>query len=56
MCSFWDRIRYPWGSSAAATPRACTIRRLGRRANGGIFKTTDGGKTWKKLTTGLPAG
>ncbi len=23
--------------------------------NGGIFKTTDGGQTWKKLTTGLPA-
>ncbi|MEZ5315892.1 MAG: hypothetical protein R2752_00675 [Vicinamibacterales bacterium] len=24
--------------------------------NGGIFKTTDGGRTWTKLTNGLPAG
>ena len=24
--------------------------------NGGIFKSTDGGKTWNKLTKGLPAG
>jgi photosystem II stability/assembly factor-like uncharacterized protein len=25
-------------------------------ANGGIFKTTDGGRTWRKLSKGLPAG
>ncbi len=25
-------------------------------ANGGIFKSNDGGKTWNKLTKGLPAG
>ena len=24
--------------------------------NGGIFKTTDGGRTWRKLTKGLPSG
>ena len=27
---------------------------IGGGPDGGIFKTTDGGKTWKKLTNGLP--
>jgi photosystem II stability/assembly factor-like uncharacterized protein len=41
--SFWQRIRYPWVLTSGGP-------------NGGIFKTVDGGKTWKKLTTGLPTG
>ncbi len=41
--AFYQRERLPW-------------RFNGGSANGGIFKTTDGGKTWVKLTHGLPAG
>lgn len=40
---FWQRLRQPWRFDSGGP-------------NGGIFKTTDGGKTWKKLTKGLPAG
>ncbi|HEX8904895.1 MAG TPA: hypothetical protein VF771_08660, partial [Longimicrobiaceae bacterium] len=41
--------RTPW--SFAAGPDATDGRDLG-----GIFKSTDGGQTWRKLTTGLPTG
>jgi photosystem II stability/assembly factor-like uncharacterized protein len=41
--SFWGRDRTPY-QLTSGTP------------NGGIFKTTDAGKTWRKLTKGLPAG
>ncbi|MBV6426478.1 MAG: hypothetical protein KIPDCIKN_00990 [Haliscomenobacter sp.] len=41
--AFYERIRYPW------------VFYSGGNA-GGIFKTTDGGKTWAKLTQGLPPG
>jgi photosystem II stability/assembly factor-like uncharacterized protein len=41
--SFWQRIRQPWRFDSGGP-------------NGGIFKTTDAGKTWTKLTKGLPAG
>jgi photosystem II stability/assembly factor-like uncharacterized protein len=40
---FWQRLRQPWRFDSGGP-------------NGGIFKTADGGKTWKKLTKGLPAG
>ncbi|HEX3880311.1 MAG TPA: hypothetical protein VHW24_25185, partial [Bryobacteraceae bacterium] len=40
--AFYERIRRPW--------------RFDRGPNGGIFKTTDAGKTWTKLTDGLPNG
>jgi photosystem II stability/assembly factor-like uncharacterized protein len=41
--AFYQRLRLPW-------------RFDGGGPNGGIFKTTDGGRTWKKLTRGLPSG
>jgi photosystem II stability/assembly factor-like uncharacterized protein len=41
--SFWQRLRQPWRFDSGGP-------------NGGIFKTIDGGKTWKKLAKGLPAG
>jgi photosystem II stability/assembly factor-like uncharacterized protein len=40
---FWQRLRQPWRFDSGGP-------------NGGIFKTTDGGKTWTKLTNGLPPG
>jgi len=41
--TFWQRLRQPWRFDSGGP-------------NGGIFKTTDGGKTWTKLTKGLPTG
>jgi photosystem II stability/assembly factor-like uncharacterized protein len=41
--AFWERIRMPH-------------RFLSGGPNGGVFKSTDGGATWAKLTRGLPAG
>gem|GEM_PF-380946 len=40
---FWQRLRRPWRFDSGGP-------------NGGIFKTTNGGKTWRKLTNGLPEG
>ncbi len=40
---FWQRLRRPWRFDSGGP-------------NGGIFKTKDGGQTWRKLTTGLPGG
>ncbi len=41
--TFWQRLRLPWRFDSGGP-------------NGGIFKTTDGGKTWTKLSQGLPLG
>lgn len=41
--AFYDRLRKPWTFTSGGP-------------NGGIFKSTDGGATWKKLTAGLPSG
>jgi photosystem II stability/assembly factor-like uncharacterized protein len=41
--SFWQRLRQPWYFESGGP-------------NGGIFKTTDGGRTWAKLAKGLPSG
>jgi photosystem II stability/assembly factor-like uncharacterized protein len=41
--AFWQRLRQPYRFDSGGP-------------NGGIYQTTDGGKTWKKLTAGLPAG
>ncbi|MCI0435119.1 MAG: hypothetical protein L0271_15980 [Gemmatimonadetes bacterium] len=40
---FWERLRFPY-------------RFLSGGSNGGLFKSTDGGNTWTKLTRGLPPG
>jgi photosystem II stability/assembly factor-like uncharacterized protein len=41
--AFYHRLRQPWTFHSGGL-------------NGGIFKSTDGGATWSKLTNGLPAG
>ncbi|NQW03065.1 MAG: hypothetical protein HQ485_03470 [Acidobacteria bacterium] len=41
--AFYQRLRRPYRFDSGGP-------------NGGIFKTTDGGRTWRKLTTGLPEG
>jgi photosystem II stability/assembly factor-like uncharacterized protein len=41
--SFWQRLRRPWRFDSGGP-------------NGGIFKTTDAGRTWTKLIQGLPQG
>ena len=41
--SFWQRLRQPWRFDSGGP-------------NGGIFKTTDAGKSWVELTQGLPKG
>lgn len=41
--AFYERLRLPWRFNSGGL-------------DGGIFKTTDGGKSWKKLTRGLPTG
>jgi hypothetical protein len=41
--AFWQRLRRPWRFDSGGP-------------NSGVFKTTDGGRTWTKLVEGLPAG
>ena len=41
--ALYHRLRQPWHFHSGGEA-------------GGIYKTTDGGKSWKKLTSGLPAG
>ncbi len=41
--AYWERLRRPHRFDSGGP-------------NGGIFKTTDGGRTWQKLTSGLPEG
>jgi photosystem II stability/assembly factor-like uncharacterized protein len=41
--SFWQRLRQPWRFDSGGP-------------NCGMFKTIDGGKSWQKLTQGLPEG
>jgi photosystem II stability/assembly factor-like uncharacterized protein len=54
--SFWDRIRYPWGLISGGNTEGVPdpLKIVDGSKNGGIYKTIDGGKTWKKLTLGLP--
>lgn len=41
--AFYERLRQPWHFESGGK-------------NGGIYKSTNNGKTWKKLTNGLPTG
>lgn len=41
--AMWDCLRTPYNFTSGGE-------------NGGIYKTTDGGNSWKKLTNGLPEG
>lgn len=41
--AFWPRLRQPFRMDSGGP-------------NGGIFKTTDGGRSWVQLTSGLPEG
>jgi photosystem II stability/assembly factor-like uncharacterized protein len=41
--AMYERLRHPWRFDSGGP-------------NGGIFKTTDAGRTWRKLTKGLPEG
>lgn len=41
--AFYHRLRRPWTFQSGGP-------------NGGIFKSTDGGRRWRKLTNGLPPG
>jgi photosystem II stability/assembly factor-like uncharacterized protein len=41
--AFYHRLRQPWTFHSGGP-------------NGGIFRSTDGGQTWRKLTEGLPPG
>jgi photosystem II stability/assembly factor-like uncharacterized protein len=44
-CTSWERIRLKWND-----PRTYETTK-----NCGIWKSTDGGKNWKKINSGLPA-
>lgn len=41
--AFYERLRQPWTFNSGGP-------------NGGIFKSTDGGRSWEKLKNGLPGG
>jgi photosystem II stability/assembly factor-like uncharacterized protein len=41
--AFYERVRLPWRLESGGT-------------TGGIFKTMDGGRKWRKVSRGLPAG
>ncbi|MFO1054429.1 MAG: hypothetical protein U1F36_19585 [Planctomycetota bacterium] len=43
FCGMYERRRSPWWMHSGGP-------------NGGMFKSTDGGATWRKLTDGLPTG
>lgn len=60
IVGMWDRLRDEFDSwpGSVAKPEGIDgydpIRKWGPKA--GLYKTSDGGKNWKKLTAGLPTG
>ena len=59
IAAFWDRQRDGYDSWPGDVPKPDgidgydPIRKWGQ--SGGLYKTTDGGKNWKKLKDGLPS-
>ncbi|HXE30394.1 MAG TPA: hypothetical protein VN515_01195 [Terriglobales bacterium] len=43
VAAMWQTVRHPWGLDDGGP-------------GSGMYKSTDGGQTWKKLSRGLPAG
>ncbi len=60
IVALWDRLRDGFDAWPGDVPKPDgidgydPIRKWG--PNGGLYKTTDGGKSWKKLSKGLPSG
>jgi S1-C subfamily serine protease/photosystem II stability/assembly factor-like uncharacterized protein len=60
IVAMWDRLRDGFDSWPGDVPKPDgingydPIRKWG--AGGGLYKTTDGGENWDKLTEGLPSG
>lgn len=60
IVAMWDRLRDGFDSWPGSEPKPDgvdgydPIRKWGPKA--GLYKTSDGGKNWKKLTQGLPTG
>ncbi len=60
IVAMWDRLRDGFDSWPGDVPKPegidgyDPIRKWGPKA--GLYKTTDGGKNWKKLSAGLPTG
>jgi hypothetical protein len=58
VVAMWDRLRDGFDSWPGTVPKPDgvdgydPIRKWGK--SGGIFRTTDGGKTWNKISNGLP--
>ena len=44
--AFWERLRRPWRFDSGGPD--------GGLGNGGLYKSTDGGDSWRKLEKGLP--
>lgn len=59
IAALWDRMRDGYDSWPGTAPKTegidgyDPIRKWGKGA--GLYKTSDGGKKWKKLTNGLPS-
>ncbi len=59
IAAMWDRLRDGFDSWPGSVPKPDgidgydPIRKWG--PGGGLYKTTDGGKSWKKLSQGLPS-
>ncbi|MFC1477595.1 hypothetical protein ACFL6L_03905 [candidate division KSB1 bacterium] len=48
--SFWERLRRPWRFDSGGP-----YGEWDEKENGGIYKTEDGGRSWKKMTNGIPS-